>query len=122
MKLAAKYAALQKARNKKSNLERQIEMFSNSLTNITADIEKSEEDVAKIQLLLGELETLEKRKAKNSEEMTALFGSFNTEDPQQAYKYTDGYKRFEVLNAETSHLNIRIAEIPKEINKVYYRR
>lgn len=122
MKLAAKHTALSKARNKKANLERQIEVFKNSLANVSIDIEKSEEDLVAMQALFAELETLEKSNAANSKEMSALLEGFDLEDPSQAYKRTDGYKRFEELNAASSKASERIKEIPKEINKVYYRR
>lgn len=124
MKLAAKYKAIQKMKNKKANLVRQIEVFQNSLSNITDDIEQSEADLTAIQTLLGELELLEKKKAPLVDEMNRLLSHFNAIEWRADLPYEDtiASSNFSELSEEVSRIDVRIREIPKEVNKVYYRR
>lgn len=124
MKLAAKYKAVQKMKNKQANLIRQIEVFQNSLSNITDDIEQSESDLSSIQTLLGELETLEKKKAPMVDEMNRLLSHFNAIEWQSDLPFEDtiASSNFSELSEEVSRIDARIREIPKEVNKVYYRR
>jgi multidrug resistance efflux pump len=124
MKLLAKYKAMQKLKVKRDNVKRQIDILNHSLSSAEIDIQQSESEYERMQELLGELETLEKKKTANVAEMQRLMEHYNqfpwTPDMPEEHKISNS--NFDEISAETSEINARILEIPKEINKVYYRR
>jgi hypothetical protein len=122
--MLAKYKALQKLKIKKANVERQIDILEKSRDAVDIDIEQSEADYARMQELLGELEELEKVKAKNVKDMNDLIEHYNQFEwtPTMPEEHKISNSRFDEISANTSEINARIAEIPKEINRVYYRR
>jgi chromosome segregation ATPase len=124
-KLATKNSALQKARKKLTGYLAEQDLLGEKIAAAQAAVTKGEMELKVIQELFGELETLQKEDKKHADRLQELIKHYESipwspdlADDQKL----ENDQEFRELITQRKLIAGRLESIPKEINKVYYRR
>lgn len=124
-KLATKYSALQKARKKLAGYLTEQDLLGEKIAAAQAAVTKGEMELKVIQELFGELETLQKEDRKHSDRLQELikyYGDIPWRPDLSDDEKLENDQEFKELIKQRKLIEGRLSSIPKEINKVYYRR
>lgn len=124
MKLATKNSALQKAKKKLEGYLKEQDLLGEKIASAQEAVTKGEMELETIQELCGEYEILQKQDAetlKKIREIQDLYDHFEW-TPNMPNHQKIEYSEYPDLVRKRRTLEARMTEIPKEINKIYYRR
>jgi hypothetical protein len=124
-KLATKYSALQKSKKKLAGYLTEQDLLGEKIAAAQAAVTKGEMELKIIQELFGELETLQKEDRKHSDRLQELikhYGEIPWSPDLADDQKLENDQEFKELIKQRKLIEGRLESIPKEINKVYYRR
>lgn len=125
MKLVAKNSALLKARTKLAGYLAEQDLLGEKIAKAQEAITKGEGEVKEINELCGEMETLKKEDLEHAVRIHEIMANYDSIPwrsdlrPDEKLEYD---QEFRELARKRTEISERLSEIPKEINKVYYRR
>lgn len=123
-RLGDKDISIIKDRAKVENLEHQIALYQNSITDKKSEIEKKTLERDRISALLAEAETLVKRHAHLVKYTGSLVEKFNAIEWRPDLPFEDKLESTDYAEKinEKFEIEARLTAILKEANKTYFRR
>lgn len=125
MKLVAKNSALLKARTKLKGYLAEQDLLGEKIAAAQAAVTKGEAEVKEINELCGEMEALKKDDLEHAVRIHEIMSNYDSIPwrPDLADdEKLENDQEFKELARKRGEIADRLSEIPKEINKVYYRR